>query len=293
MVDIPISVSLPEDSIIWAWTPNGRFTVKSTYKVAQKVLKEGLCWDEEGGNSENSRIKAIWKIVACKNILPTKLRLKAHGIGEDDRCDMCGLGESSGHTLWSYKIAEAVWSGIKLKLPCFQDPPRDFINIVWEIKESKLASRKPPAPDEPSWSPPKLGWYKVNTDEAIFEDIRCYRVGVVIRNERGELMGAMSKTIEEGVMLAWDLGLKDIIIESDAQLVINSLGKQFEGIMEGLRRFNAWEVTHTRMSGNNATHILARQAKFLNEFNIWVEDTPPKIVDQIQIDISQCDFNSS
>ena len=65
------------------------------------------------------------------------------------------------------------------------------------------------------------------------------------------------------------------------------------GLMEGLKRFNAWEVTHTRRNGNKAAHILARQAKFLNECNIWVEDIPPKIVDQIQIDVAQCNIFSS
>ena len=113
------------------------------------------------------------------------------------------------------------------------------------------------------WRPPKLGWYKVNTDGATFDDIKCFGVGVVIKNERGEIMGALSKkfmlplggleaeakAIEDGVVLAWDLRLKDIIIESDALLVTNYLGKQsvmpssirkvVEGILEGLRKFNA------------------------------------------------------
>ena len=60
---------------------------------------------------------------------------------------------------------------------------------------------------------------------------------------------AKATAIEEGVALASELGLKDIIIESDTLLVTNSLEKQsvmpssirkvVEGILEGLRKFNA------------------------------------------------------
>ena len=32
-------------------------------------------------------------------------------------------------------MAEDVWCGTRLKIPYIQDPLRDFINIVWEIKE--------------------------------------------------------------------------------------------------------------------------------------------------------------
>ena len=34
ILSIPISAKLPEDSLIWAWTSYGRFTVKSAYNVA-------------------------------------------------------------------------------------------------------------------------------------------------------------------------------------------------------------------------------------------------------------------
>ena len=109
---------------------------------------------------------------------------------------------------------------------------------------------------------------------------------------------AEAMAVGECVALAWDLGLKDIIIESDALLVTNSLENQnvmprsirkvVEGILEGLRMFNAWDVNHTRRSGNSAAHIMAKQAKSLNECNIWVEDTPPCIACQVHRDVAHC-----
>ena len=46
----------------------------------------------------------IWR--ACLNILPTKYQLQARGIGRDDKCDLSGGCETSGHILWGAK-----WQG--------------------------------------------------------------------------------------------------------------------------------------------------------------------------------------
>ena len=40
ILGIPLSPWLPRDSLIWAWTPKGMFTVNSAYKVAQTLLRE-------------------------------------------------------------------------------------------------------------------------------------------------------------------------------------------------------------------------------------------------------------
>lgn len=63
---------------------------------------------------------------------------------------------------------------------------------------------------------PNIGSYKVNVDDAIFKELGCYGNGVVIRDDKGQIMGAMNKkldfplgaleveanAIEEGIMLA-------------------------------------------------------------------------------------------
>lgn len=34
ILSIPTSYNFPDDALVWAWTQNGRFTVRSAYKVA-------------------------------------------------------------------------------------------------------------------------------------------------------------------------------------------------------------------------------------------------------------------
>ena len=143
------------------------------------------------------------------------------------------------------------------------------------------------------------------------EELGCCGVGVVIRNEYGQLMGAMSKkcdlplqaleveaiAIEEGIIFARELSLNKVILESDAQVVVKSLSEEsmapssiimvIEGAKMSLRGFESWVVNHIYRNKNSAAHIMAQDARFVSDVNVWVEDTPPVIEQQILFDVSR------
>ena len=113
---------------------------------------------------------------------------------------------------------------------------RKYRAEVWTALPSNNRPSRPKIIHK-QWSPPPQGWYKVNVDAAVFKEQGTCGIGVVIRNHQGQIMGAMckklefplgaleekAKAMEAGILLAWDLGLKDIVVEGDAQLIIQAL----------------------------------------------------------------------
>ena len=187
---------------------------------------------------------------------------------------------------------------------------REYAKEVAEVPQSSCRSQ---ALVRTNWCPPQQGSFKINVDGAVFTNLKSCGIGVVIRNEVGQIMGALSrnlpfplgaleveaKAIEEGINLACDLGLWEVEIESDAQVVVKAITdaascpsyilKVVEGINLGLGYFRRWLVKHTSRQNNFAAHIMAREARFLHECHIWVEDTPLVIAIQVQLDVNRVD----
>ena len=380
ILSILISSMNPTDSQVWAKTPNGIFSVKSAYKVAVRHLEVLKGIEGRPGCFNTSKMETIWKLIwslkcpnkvkhflwcACKNALPTKQCLMHRKVVKEDKCDLCGECESSGHILWGCKVTKETWSETSFKLDRLDRPPKDFLNVVWLLMASsgekdweKFAvtawllwnnrnsvrfggkckngktfegearnyvedfraacltecQKAQPAPRVKHWTPPPQGMYKVNVDVVVFMEQRCCGIGVVIRNDKGQMMGALCKKVvvpwgalkaeakaaKTSILLAWDLGLNDIVVEGDSQLVMFALKgfvnpasviqKVVEGSQWCLSHFKTWRVEHIKRNNYGAAYLLARNALYVDDCVKWVEDTPPVIELQIQNDVIAMDF---
>ena len=102
-------------------------------------------------------------------------------------------------------------------------------------------------------------------------------------------MGALSKTlpyslgalvveakaIEIGICFSWELGLREIILEGDSQIVMNAIANhdpgpiQIQQLVTGIKswvpKFSAWKTSFTRREGTRQlTSWLNMPNRFLN-----------------------------
>lgn len=144
----------------------------------------------------------------------------------------------------------------------------------------------------------------------MFAEVGRCGLGVVIRNDSGQLMGALSqmlpyplgameaeaKAMECGIIFAWELGLRQVIVEGDSQVVIHALNcgtttplpiqQNILGARNWLPNFRSWKATFAPRDCNKVAHLMARHAKYIVDCLIWVEDTLPPIVSQIHSDVT-------
>ena len=59
-----------------------------------------------------------------------------------------------------------------------------------------------------------------------------------------------------------------------------------EGAKMSLCGFDSWVVNHICKNKNSVAHIMAQNARFVSDVNVWVEDTSPVIEQQILYDVS-------
>ena len=147
------------------------------------------------------------------------------------------------------------------------------------------------------WKAPPTGFIKINTDAAAFEDGRKSCIGVVIRDNMGEVLAASNKVLpasflaevskalalQDGVLLAAELEVSHAIFESDALSIILAINDGIHGgelghIIRNIRELTAvfsWcSFKHLKREGNRVGHELAKVAGFSGVSQVWKRSFP-------------------
>lgn len=118
-----------------------------------------------------------------------------------------------------------------------KDIPTLLVSVSRCLEEWKhkvvVAKQKRPR-DGGVWKAPSSGWVKINFDGALFADQCSSRAGVVIRNDEGLVLAAMSSkeqslkdpvlieglAVLRAISLAIDLGYQYVVLEGDSLATI-------------------------------------------------------------------------
>lgn len=160
---------------------------------------------------------------------------------------------------------------------------------------------------EQKWRSPTPGMFKVKVDGATSGDGNLFSIGVIIRDNRGETIAALCMplngqypsleteviALEKGVLLAKEMELQQIMSETDALTVVQSLfvgdkegdlGPLLQGISDTLNSFSSWQMKHLKRDCNRVAHELAQLAKCTGTKQVWKGVSPPIVQHLIQLE---------
>ena len=149
---------------------------------------------------------------------------------------------------------------------------------------------------------------KVNFDGVLFFQDGLAGIGVIIRNDQGLVMAALSQQIPSpalvemvevvvacrAMMFDVELGFNKVEVEGDSESVVNAIlgdymdnsymGYVLQDIKFMFSSFSFISIKYTHREGNCVAHKLARRAAN-NLFLVWMESVPLDILDVYQLDI--------
>ncbi|KAK6147870.1 hypothetical protein DH2020_018782 [Rehmannia glutinosa] len=163
--------------------------------------------------------------------------------------------------------------------------------------------------DKCQWSRPEFPFLKCNVDASVSYASKQTGIGMVLRNDRGEFLVARTITfpgtyqIREAELiglreiLSWifGMGLKQVIFESDAKVVIDNLRSvdigesEYDAILNECRIVLNGEpdfsMSFVRRGGNMVAHELAKCSFSFANPSVWT--SPPLCIDRLLlVDVS-------
>ncbi|KAJ8429117.1 hypothetical protein Cgig2_016948 [Carnegiea gigantea] len=179
ILNIPLCPSWPQAKLMWHYTNDGTFTVRSAYHllILEVVWSNGEC----SSNSIHDIWRSIWKLNVSphirvfawrigKSILPTGDNLSKQPPSFDMRRAICSHPEESdSHALLDYLLASKIWNARNCFI--FAHPDHDpealskrALAFVAHFRQAHELEPSLATAHPCSWKPPDPGTYKLNFD---------------------------------------------------------------------------------------------------------------------------------
>ncbi|KAL0014213.1 hypothetical protein SO802_001282 [Lithocarpus litseifolius] len=184
-------------------------------------------------------------------------------------------------------------------------------DALLEFRTAQQRSRntRPSARTVARWSPPTDGWYKANFDAATFQEEGRAGIGIIWRNSNGLAMASVSENIQltssvvemeamaaiRAIELSAELGFDRVVFEGDCQAVMKALtdtspplatfGLLIQEAQVLAVRFSGVRFQYTSRDSNNVAHNLARYARHITGYYVWMEDVPVYCLSFYQADM--------
>ena len=185
---------------------------------------------------------------------------------------------------------------------------RELLQEFTDVQDSPVRSAIPRM--EARWKPPGAGLFKINFDGAVFVDRSLAGLGIVICDELGLIIVALSQKIplpslvelvealavQRALIFTQEISIFKAEMEGDSLKVIQALNNpkpnrtQMGHIICDIQRLGvgmqSCTFNHTRRGGNRLAHSLAKRAVLAADTDVWLKELPQDLVDVFQFDLS-------
>jgi ribonuclease HI len=180
----------------------------------------------------------------------------------------------------------------------------EFYYLIGSYSKVKLKS-----PILVKWTPPPLGWFKLNTDGSSLGNPGLAGGGGVIRNHLGEWVGGFSRTIgfttsvqaelralKDGLLLAIDFEILNLEIEMDSLVAVDLINSSttsnaFLSIIVAdcrylLKRFELWSLRHIFREANGCADLSAKAGCAQQLDLVYFSNALAHVLEALAFDVS-------
>ncbi|KAI5324876.1 hypothetical protein L3X38_033949 [Prunus dulcis] len=269
ILSITISLSSHCDKVLWHYTSNGQYSVRSGYCIGLHHSRDvgvnisgSNVGQGSGAGSSSSMWKQVWRPRvrnkvklflwrALQNALPCHWALNYRHIGDDNCCPRChDSQETIIHALWGCHELDrdTRMHGQKGRHPDDLYATTHCLSIEFIFANTTHVHTH--SPSSTHWCPPPPGKLNLNVDDACSTSFWKHESGAVVRNVHRDLMGAISipitgcfsakitelLAIQDGLQFAWEAGYDSLVVETDTKNAINDIVSSTEafGVAGGI-----------------------------------------------------------